>query len=110
MLSLVVPTYNERENVGKLVEELRAALIGVETEVIVVDDGSPDGTGTTVRGLEKRYTGKRFSVRLIERGGKGGLSSAVIDGWKEARGEVLGVMDHLYQTLSENYRNLLPSN
>lgn len=90
LVSIVIPTYNERHGIGKLVETIfdhtRGA--GVDTEVVIVDDNSPDGTGQAAEDLKLHYP-----VQVVHRAGKLGLSSAVIDGWKVARGSILGVMD-----------------
>ena len=90
MISIIIPTYNERENIGRLVPAISGALkeSGMNGEIIVVDDSSPDGTSDLVKGLEKR-----FPVRLVRRPGKLGLSSAVLEGFRHARGDILGVMD-----------------
>lgn len=90
MLSIIIPTYNERENIGLIVPKIFASLPRkwMRMEVIVVDDGSPDGTAKLARDL-----GKRYNVRVIERKGKRGLSPAVLEGLGEARGDILGVMD-----------------
>jgi len=90
--SIVVPTYNEAAGIEKLVvmvsDLFRAN--GLDGELIVVDDNSPDGTGAIVDGLASRYP-----VRVLHRPGKMGLSSGVIDGWRFARAdsEALGAMD-----------------
>jgi dolichol-phosphate mannosyltransferase len=89
-LSVVVPTYNERERL----EELVASVSGVFDahhivgEVVVVDDNSPDGTGEIADALAARYP-----VQVVHRPGKQGLGSAVIAGFAKATGAVLGVMD-----------------
>jgi dolichol-phosphate mannosyltransferase len=89
-LSIVVPTYNERERL----EELVAAVSGVfaahqiRGEAVVVDDNSPDGTGAIADGLTRRYP-----MQVVHREGKLGLGSAVIAGFQRARGAILGVMD-----------------
>ena len=87
-VSVVLPTYNERECLELLHERLDAALAPYSHELIVVDDNSPDGTGELVR---------RFAAsgpyRLISRPGRAGLSSAVLDGFLAAKGRVLVVMD-----------------
>ncbi|MFH1682001.1 MAG: polyprenol monophosphomannose synthase [Candidatus Eisenbacteria bacterium] len=75
---VVVPTYNERENVARLLPELLA--IDEAIEVLVVDDGSPDGTGAFVKGLAAGNP----RVHLIERPGKMGLGSAYVRGFREA--------------------------
>ncbi|MDE2766345.1 MAG: polyprenol monophosphomannose synthase [Chloroflexota bacterium] len=88
-LSVVVPTYNERENVAVLVPRILGALHDIECEVIVVDDASPDGTADAVRELA-RADGR---VRLLAREGKLGLSSAAFAGAEAARGAYVCVMD-----------------
>jgi dolichol-phosphate mannosyltransferase len=88
MLSVVVPTYNEAGSVTGLAERLRAALAGREWELVIVDDGSPDGTADTASALAPR-----IPVNVVRRAGKAGLASAVIAGFAAARGEILVVMD-----------------
>ena len=88
MLSIVVPTYNEAGSIPLLAEGLHAALGGREWELIVVDDGSPDGTADIAAALAPR-----IPVRVVRRAGKAGLASAVVAGFDAARGDVLLVMD-----------------
>jgi dolichol-phosphate mannosyltransferase len=88
MLSIVVPTYNEAGSLPKLAERLHAALAGHEWELVVVDDGSPDGTADIAEALAPR-----IPVRVVRRAGKAGLASAVVAGFGAARGDVLLVMD-----------------
>jgi dolichol-phosphate mannosyltransferase len=89
-LTIVVPTYNERDRLGELVKALfaTAADAGVELELIVVDDNSPDGTGAIA---DELATTAR--VRVIHRAGKLGLGSAVVEGFAVGTADVLGVMD-----------------
>ena len=75
-LSVVVPTFNERDNVTVLYRRLDATLKDVSWEVIFVDDNSPDGTWDVVRGLARRDS----RVRCIRRVGRRGLSGACIEG------------------------------
>jgi len=75
-LSIVVPTFNERDNVAKLFHKLEATLDGIAWEVIFVDDNSPDGTWDVVRGLARQDS----RVRCIRRIGRRGLSGACIEG------------------------------
>ncbi len=72
-LTIVIPTFNERDNVAKLVEQLDGALTGVAWEAIFVDDNSPDGTAEAVRELGRRDP----RVRGIERFGRRGLAGGV---------------------------------
>src|SRR3954469_11954060 len=75
-LSVIVPTFNERDNVTTLYRRLETALAGVAWEVIFVDDNSPDGTWDVVRGLGRQDC----RVRCIRRIGRRGLSGACIEG------------------------------
>ena len=86
MLSVILPTYNESENILTLLKEIAEALEGVPHEIIVVDDNSPDKTWQ----IADRVPGK---VRVIRRIGRRGLSSAVVEGFEAAKGDVLAVMD-----------------
>ena len=75
-LSVIVPAYNERDNVPLVVDLLRRTLQGVSWEVIFVDDNSPDGTAAAVRAIGA--TDER--VRCIRRIGRRGLAGACIEG------------------------------
>ena len=89
LLSVVVPTFNERDNVRPLVQELSAALAGIEWEAIFVDDDSPDGTAEVVRELAR----ERYRVRCIHRIGRRGLASACVEGMLGSSARYLVVMD-----------------
>jgi len=90
--SIVIPTFNEAGGIEKLLRALDRVFkaSGLDGEVIVVDDNSPDGTGAIVDRLSSE-----LPVRALHRPGKLGLSSGVIDGWKIARPQsvALGAMD-----------------
>ncbi len=88
-LTVVVPSFNEIDNVEPLIERLHAALDGIEWEVIYVDDDSPDGTAAKVRELAQ--TDPR--VRCIQRIGRRGLSTAVIEGMLASSAPYLAVTD-----------------
>lgn len=88
MLSIIVPTYNEAGSVPILAERLQAALAGRDWELVIVDDGSPDGTADIAAALAPR-----IPVRVVRRAGKAGLASAVVAGFAAAGGDVLLVMD-----------------
>lgn len=89
MLSLILPTFNEAKNLERLLPLLDEVLAGLQHEIIVVDDDSPDGTWQVAEGIAKRQRTVRVVRRLSERG----LSSAVTEGFSHATGEVLAVMD-----------------
>ncbi len=90
--SLIIPTYNEGDNVPEIVSILSQLLdseIPGEYELIVVDDNSPDGTWKIAQDLTPEYR----QLRVMRREKEKGLSTAVIRGWQVARGKVLGVID-----------------
>ncbi len=76
---VIIPTYNERENAAAIIEAVMNQ--PHEMDVLVVDDGSPDGTAAIVRGKMEEYPGR---VHLLERSGKLGLGTAYITGFKWA--------------------------
>ncbi|WP_455566812.1 polyprenol monophosphomannose synthase [Pimelobacter simplex] len=87
---MVIPTYNEADNLGWIVERLRTAQPSVD--VLVVDDGSPDGTGALADGLAADDS----QVHVLHRTAKGGLGAAYLAGfaWALERGyDVIGEMD-----------------
>lgn len=88
-VAVVVPTLNEAANVEKLIERLSVVLAGRGWEVVFVDDNSPDGTSDLVRriGRSSRH------VRVVQRVGRRGLSSAVIEGILATAAPVIAVMD-----------------
>jgi dolichol-phosphate mannosyltransferase len=88
-LTVVVPTFNERDNVGLLVERLDAVLAGIHWEAVFVDDDSSDGTADAVRALAE--TDRR--VRAIRRIGRRGLSSACVEGILSSSAPLFAVMD-----------------
>jgi dolichol-phosphate mannosyltransferase len=87
-LSVVLPTYNERACLEAVTPRLETALRPYGSEIIVVDDNSPDGTAEFVRRLEPMGL-----WRLVSRDRPRGLASAVEAGFEEARGDVILVMD-----------------
>lgn len=89
VLSIVLPTFNEAANVPLLLERIRSALHADSYEVIVVDDDSPDQTWKVAEEL----TTKHPELRVVRRIDRRGLSSAVTEGFREAKGDVLLVMD-----------------
>jgi dolichol-phosphate mannosyltransferase len=88
-LSVVVPTFNERDNVTVLYRRLDATLAGIAWEVVFVDDNSPDGTWEVVRGLAR----KDPRVRCIRRIGRRGLSGACIEGILASSAPYAAVID-----------------
>ena len=76
---IIIPTYNEKENIERMIRTLLA--LEHSFDVLVVDDGSPDGTAAIVKRLQVEFDGRVF---LIERSGKLGLGTAYIAGFKWA--------------------------
>jgi dolichol-phosphate mannosyltransferase len=88
-LTVVVPTFNERENVGLLVGRLDKVLAGIAWEVVFVDDDSPDDTADAVRTLGAHDA----RVRVIKRLGRRGLSSACVEGVLSSSAPYFAVID-----------------
>jgi len=88
-LTVVVPTFKERANVPILFEKLKAVLSHIEWEVLYVDDHSPDGTADVIRSIAR--IDRR--VRVIERIGRRGLSSACVEGMMASSAPYIAVMD-----------------
>ncbi|WP_093399110.1 glycosyltransferase family 2 protein [Sphingomonas sp. OK281] len=88
-LAVVIPTFNEKANVATLIAKLDQALVGLNWEAIFVDDDSPDGTADAAREIAR--LDKR--VRVIQRIGRRGLSSACIEGMCATAAPVVAVID-----------------
>ena len=73
---VVVPTYNEAHNIRKLISKVMS--LEPEMDLLIIDDGSPDGTADSVRELHRTYSGR---LHLIERSGKLGLGTAYVEGF-----------------------------
>ena len=76
---IVIPTYNESENIERMIRKVFS--LPREFHILVVDDNSPDGTGSIVKRLQEEYTEK---LKLLERSGKQGLGTAYIAGFERA--------------------------
>ena len=76
---VIIPTYNEIENIAKIVQAVFA--LDGDYHILVIDDGSPDGTGAAVKSLQQRWPDR---LHLVERSGKLGLGTAYVTGFKWA--------------------------
>ncbi len=85
-ISIILPTFNERKNIGILVDKISKII--PKAEIIIIDDNSPDGTGKIADELAKKY-----HITVIHRKKRLGLSTAVVAGFKAAKGDIIGVMD-----------------
>ena len=88
-LAVVIPTFNERANIPVILERLAHVLAGIEYEVVIVDDDSPDGTSETVREIALCQR----NVRIVRRVGRRGLASACIEGMLATAAPYIAVMD-----------------
>ena len=91
-VSVVVPTYNERTRIAELVETVFDVFRsgGIDGELVIVDDNSPDGTGAIVDALVSAHAPR---LHVLHRAGKLGLGTAVMEGFMAAAAPVVGVMD-----------------
>ena len=90
-IAVVIPTYNEKENLPKITEQIMA--LPLDLNLMVIDDNSPDGTGQVAEDLAKKYPGR---VSVMHRTGKLGLGTAYITGYKHLLTtgvDVIGQMD-----------------
>jgi len=101
-ISIIIPTYDEKENIEKLIKKIFDLRIK-NLDVIVIDDNSLDGTGEIVDQLSKT-----LPIQVIHRTGKLGLSSAVIEGYKKSYAEIIIIMDadfsHDYKIIPQMIR------
>jgi dolichol-phosphate mannosyltransferase len=88
-LTIVSPTFNEAENVERVVAAVEKALPGIRWEIVFVDDNSPDGTSERVREIAQRD----WRVRIVHRYGRRGLSSACVEGIMASSAPYIAVMD-----------------
>jgi dolichol-phosphate mannosyltransferase len=93
-VTIVLPTYNERETLPVLLRRLSDVASGshLDCETVVVDDSSPDGTAEEASRVGEELRGA-LSVTVVTRPGKAGLASAVLEGVRRGRGDVIVVMD-----------------
>lgn len=112
LFSLIIPTYNESQNIIPLIRRVTFALDKVTDnfEIIIVDDDSPDRTWQVAEELAKENS----HLRVLRRQGEKGLATAVVAGWQTSRGEILGVIDgdlqHPPETLPELLKSILTTN
>jgi dolichol-phosphate mannosyltransferase len=88
-IAVVLPTFNEKGNIPAVIERVSAALMGLDWELIFIDDDSPDGTSDVVRA----YAREDRRIRLIQRIGRRGLSTACIEGMMATAADYIAVMD-----------------
>ncbi|MEJ2714631.1 MAG: glycosyltransferase family 39 protein [Acidihalobacter sp.] len=95
MFSVIVPTYNERDNASELIRRVLEAFSRLDepAELLLVDDDSPDGTAGAMREAAAEHGARESQVRVIVRDSDKGLAKAVAAGFEQAHGDVLAVID-----------------
>ncbi len=84
-LAIAIPTYNESENIPKLIGSIRRAIDkipNIACTILIIDDNSPDGTSKIAKELSKKNKSKNFQIKVMDRTIKEGLGKAYIDGFK----------------------------
>lgn len=89
MISVVIPTYNEARNISDLLQEVSSVLSDRDTEFVIVDDNSSDGTADIIRDMDSEID----KLNLVERKGESGIGSAYKRGFREAEGDIILQMD-----------------
>ena len=106
-ISIILPTLNEVDNISSIIKKIINLSGNFLIEIIVVDDASTDGTTSLVKKLSQEDN----RIRLINRYGRNGLSSAIKEGTLSASGDVIAVMDtdgqHQVESLYEAIEELL---
>lgn len=103
MISIVIPTYNEAENIGDMLQSVRNIVSDREIEFVVIDDNSEDGTAEIVEGLKSEIG----NLKLIKREGKSGIGSAYKRGFQDAEGDIVVQMDADFSHRPEDIPKLL---
>lgn len=99
---VIIPTYNEKENIEKIIRKVMS--LNGDFHVLIVDDGSPDGTADIVRGLQQEFSGR---LHIVCRTGKLGLGTAYIFGFKWALERGYGFIFEMDADFSHNPDDLL---
>lgn len=100
---VIIPTYNEKPNISKLVLKLQSLKIK-ELDILFIDDNSPDGTGEILKEFQKEYS----NIKLIEREGKLGLGTAYILGFKYGLEHGYDQIAQMDADFSHNPKDLIP--
>ena len=99
---VIIPTYNEKENVEAIIYAVFN--LPKDFDILIIDDGSPDGTASIVKNLQKKFSGK---LHLIERAGKLGLGTAYIAGFKWAIEKQYDFIFEMDADFSHNPKDLI---
>ncbi len=105
-ISIIVPVYNEEKTIGRVLDKLTQVDLGVEKEILVIDDGSADKSGEIVRNYIKNGAYKKSDLKLITKK-NAGKGSAVRLGIREAKGDIITVQDADLEYNPEEYKKLI---
>ena len=107
-LSIIIPTYNESENILKILKSIKDNIPkNISTQAIVVDDNSPDGTGKIVEDyLKNLKIITNYTIEIIHRKTKDGLGSAILKGIQQATGDTIVVMDSDFFSSTPRYSKI----
>lgn len=107
-LSIIIPVYNEKDTIVELLNRVVAARVSIEKEIIVVDDGSKDGTSVILDGFYDKFKKNGFAtdLKLIHKK-NGGKGSAIYEGLKQATGDIVGIQDADLEYFPEDYPVIL---
>ncbi len=101
-LSIIIPTYNEESTIGRLIEWIEKTNIGIEKEVIIVDDGSYDKTPEILKSLEKKHI-----FILLTHSKNKGKGAAIQTALKEVSGDIVIIQDADLETNPDSYSKLI---
>lgn len=105
-VAIITPTYNEKENITDIIDAIFNNTSDIDVNILIVDDGSPDGTGSIVKDLiNTKYKDKLF---IIERSGKQGLASAYVSGFKWAIEKNYDIICEMDADFSHNPKYIKP--
>jgi len=99
---VIIPTYNEKENIAKIIRKVFS--LPIPFDILIVDDGSPDGTAAIVKTIQQEYPGRLF---IEERIGKLGLGTAYIHGFRWALQRHYGYIYEMDADFSHNPEDLI---
>lgn len=108
LLSIIIPVYNEEKTIERLLDRVFHALIKIDMEVIVVNDGSKDSTPDILNRYKDKFSksGYGFKMKVIHKT-NGGKGSAVYCGLQEATGDIIGIQDADLEYYPEDYQKLI---
>ncbi|MCF7875396.1 MAG: polyprenol monophosphomannose synthase [Candidatus Omnitrophica bacterium] len=99
---IIIPTYNERDNIAYLLKKIENS--DIKADILIIDGGSLDGTAQVVEGLQQKY----FNLALIKRNSKVGLGSAYKEGFSRALGDNIDLVVQIDADLSHSPFDILP--